>query len=141
MKKYIILCLLVLIAAVSISSVCSIDVNNQIVDGLNSTSDISQGLDDAQINNKSLFLIFDQESCYYCDLLKEDVLSDSDVQKQLNENYNVVFVDINEEYDLSANYHVMGTPTCVVIDSNGHEIARIDGYMSSDEFLDELKEI
>ena len=140
MKKYIILSLLVLIAVISISSVSSAD-SNQIVDGLNSTFDINQGLEDAQTNNKSVFLIFDQDSCYYCDLLKQDVLSDSDVQKQLNENYNVVFVDINEQYDIAADFQVMGTPTCIVIDSNGKEIARIDGYMSDDEFLDELREI
>lgn len=141
MKKYIILGLMVLIAAVSISAISSVDVNDQIVDGLNSTSDINQGVNDAQINNKSIFLIFDQDSCYYCDILKQDVLTNSDVQKELNENYNVVFVDINEQYGLAANYQVMGTPTCVVIDSNGHEIARIDGYLPTDEFLDELKEI
>ena len=132
---------MLLIAAVSISSVCGIDIDNPIVDGLNSTSDLNQGFEHSKINHNSVMLIFDQEGCYYCDLLKSDVLSDKDVQDYLNENYNVVFVDVNEQYDIAAELHVMGTPTCVILDSNGHEIGRIDGYMSSDEFLDELREI
>lgn len=140
MKKYVILFLLA-IAVISVSSVCSVDVDNQVVAGLNSTSDLNQGLDDAKVSNKTVILIFDQESCYYCDLLKKDVLSDSEVQKILNENYTVVIVDVNEEYSLAADHRVVGTPTSIFLDSNGQEIGRIDGYVSSDEFLDELKEI
>lgn len=140
MKKYIILCLLA-IAVISVTSVCSADADNPVVQGLNSTSDLNQGLDDAKISNKTVLLIFDQENCYYCDLLKEDVLSDSEVQNILNENYIVVIVDVNEEYSLAADHQVVGTPTSIFFDSNGKEIGRIDGYVSCDEFLDELKEI
>ena len=140
MKKYVILCLLA-IAVISVSSVCSVDVDNQVVAGLNSTSDFNQSLDDAKLNNKTVLLIFDQESCYYCDLLKKDVLSDSEVQNILNENYTVVIVDVNEEYSLAAEHRVVGTPTSIFLDSNGQEIGRIDGYVSSEEFVNELKEI
>lgn len=140
MKKYVILCLLV-IAAISVSSVCGVDVDNQVVAGLNSTSDLNQGLDDAKVSNKTVLLIFDQESCHYCDQLKKDVLSDSEVQKILNENYTVVIVDVNKEYSLAADHQVVGTPTSIFLDSNGQEIGRIDGYVSSDELLDKLKEI
>lgn len=140
MKKYIIL-FLIAIAVISVSAVSGADFDGQIVDGLNSTSDIAQGLDDAKINNNSIMLIFGQDSCYYCDLLKEEVLSDEEVQKELNGNFNVVFVDVNEHYDIAAEFEVMGTPTCVIIDTNGHELGRIDGYVSSDEFLDYVREI
>ena len=108
---------------------------------MNSTSYFNQSLDDAKLNNKTVLLIFDQESCYYCDLLKKDVLSDSEVQNILNENYTVVIVDVNEEYSLAAEHRVVGTPTSIFLDSNGQEIGRIDGYVSSDELLDKLKEI
>ena len=108
---------------------------------MNSTLDIEQAFNDSQINNKSVLLIFDQDTCYYCDLFKQDVLSDEDVQSQLNENFIVVFVDINEQYTVAEQLQVMGTPTSVILDSNGQEIARIDGYVSSDDFLDAIKEI
>ena len=68
MKKYAIF-LIVFIAAVSISAVSSIDAN-QIVDGLNSTSNITQALDECKLQNKTLCIYFEQDSCYYCDLFK-----------------------------------------------------------------------
>ena len=140
-KRHLIVCLILFIAIISISSVTGIDYNDQVVDGLNSTLDIEQAFNDSQINNKSVLLIFDQDTCYYCDLFKQDVLSDEDVQSQLNENFIVVFVDINEQYTVAEQLQVMGTPTSVILDSNGQEVARIDGYVSSDDFLDAIKEI
>jgi len=140
-KRHLIVCLILFIAIISISSVTGIDYNDQVVDGLNSTLDIEQAFNDSQINNKSVLLIFDQDTCYYCDLFKQDVLSDEDVQSQLNENFIVVFVDINEQYTVAEQLQVMGTPTSAILDSNGQEIARIDGYVSSDDFLDAIKEI
>ncbi len=140
-RKYLLILTLALLCVVSISAVSSAEFNDEVVTGLNSTSDINQGLDAAHSLNKSVLLIFDQDSCYYCDLLKEDVLSNRDVQDILNENYIVVFVDINEQYDLAADFQVMGTPTCVILDSDGNNVSRIDGYVSGDEFLDAVKEI
>lgn len=61
-----------LVVTISISSVTSAIFNDEIVNALNSTSDINQGLNDAQSQNKSVLLIFDQDSCYYCDLLKQE---------------------------------------------------------------------
>ena len=51
-------------------------------------------------------IFFDQASCAYCDMLKNNVLSNSDVQKQLNENYVVLFVDINENPKFADKYRV-----------------------------------
>ena len=140
-RNYILILALVFVAFISISAVSSADFNDEMVAGLNSTSDLNMGLSEAQSLNKSVLLIFDQNSCYYCDLLKEDTLSDKDVQDMLNENYVVVFVDVNEQYNLAADFQVMGTPTCVILDSDGNNVSRIDGYVSGDEFLDAVKEI
>lgn len=114
---------------------------NQIVDGLNSTSNLTQALDDADAQNKTVLLLFDQESCYYCDLLKSDVLSNVNVQKELNDNFIVVDVDVNKDSQLAEKYKVVGTPMSVFLDSNSKEINRIEGYVSAEEFLATLKEI
>jgi len=86
-------------------------------------------------------LVFDQDSCYYCDLFKNDVLSDENVQKELNEKYIVAVSDVNQEPQLAGQLRVVGTPTIVFLDSNASEINRIDGYLPADEFLDVIKEI
>ena len=131
---------LILVAAVSTSAVFSED-TFQIAEGLNATSNITQALDNATLENKTVMLVFDQDSCYYCDLFKNDVLSDENVQKELNENYVVAVSDVNQDPQLAGQLRVVGTPTIVFLDSNASEINRIDGYLPADEFLDVIKEI
>lgn len=131
---------LIILAAISLSAVYSAD-STQLVDGLNATSDLNQALSDAASQNKTVFLLFDQSSCYYCDLLKQDVLSNSDVQKELNENFIVVCVDVNKNATLAGQHKVVGTPDCIFLDADGKEVHRIDGYLPADEFLNSIKEI
>ena len=124
----------------SISAVSSIDAN-QIVDGLNSTSNITQALDECKLQNKTLCIYFEQDSCYYCDLFKSDVLSNRDVQKELNDRFVFTNIDINKYPQLAGQLRVVGTPTVVFLDSNSTEIQRVDGYVPGDEFMKTLKEI
>lgn len=134
------LIMLILAVAVCTSAVFSAEYV-EIADGLNATSDLTQALDNASLNNKTVMLVFDQDSCYYCDLLKSDVLSDEDVQKEIDENYIVAVSDVNQDPQLAGQFRVVGTPTIVFLDSNASEIDRIDGYLPADEFLDFIKEI
>lgn len=143
MKKIILLIITVLIIGSAL--ILSIDTNennnNQMVDGLNSTSDITQAITDAKNENKKILLIFDQDSCYYCDLFKEDTLSNSEVQEILNKEYVVVDIDINKEGSIASKYKIFGTPSTIFLNKNNKEIHRIEGYVSANEFLDTLKEI
>lgn len=50
-----------LVISLGIFAVGASDIN-----GLNSTSDASQGFEMAKAQNKSVVLIFDQDSCVYC---------------------------------------------------------------------------
>ena len=132
MKKLIFSALLVMLLATAASA--------QDIDGaLNVTSDVNAVL--SQNHDRNVMLIFDQESCVYCDLFKQNVLSDKAVQNELNDSYVVTIVDINKYPDVAARFNVFGTPSCVVLDSNGKEIYRLEGYVESDEFLSDLKEI
>ena len=108
---------------------------------LNNTTDLTKALDDAHNQNKSVLIVFDQKSCVYCDILKEDTLSDENVKKQLNENYIVVIVDINDQPEIADKYGIYGTPTMVILDSSSKELSRIEGYLGTDEFLKELSEV
>ena len=132
MKKLIFSALLVMLLATAASA--------QDIDGaLNVTSDVNAVL--SQNHDRNVMLIFDQESCVYCDLFKQNVLSDKAVQNELNDSYVVTIVDINKYPDVAARFNVFGTPSCVVLDSHGKEIYRLEGYVESDEFLSDLKEI
>ena len=122
-------------------TVSAVDFENTTIKGLNITHDVDGAFSEAQNQNKSLALIFDQDSCVYCEILKDNVLTNSDVQKELNENYIVVLVDINKNPDVADKYDVFGTPTVQFLDSDAKEIGRIEGYVESAEFLKTLKEI
>ena len=140
MKRYVLIISIILLLAVPLA-ISAVDFENTTIKGLNITTDVDGALNEAQSQNKSIALIFDQDSCVYCELLKDNVLSNSDVQKELNENYIVVLVDISKKPDVAAKYDVFGTPTVQFLDSSGNEIGRIEGFVESDEFLKTLKEI
>lgn len=136
MKKIILAVFLMLTLTMAVSAY---EVDDSVIDGLNTTSDVNAVL--SEKTDKKVMLVFDSDSCVYCDLFKQNVLSDSEVQSVLNDNYTVVFVDINKYYDISDKYKVFGTPTTVVINPDGDEIYRLEGYVESDEFLDGLRAI
>ena len=83
--KNILLISLIVIFIVVVSPVSFSINSDHIVDGLNSTSDLTQATNDAKIENKNVLLVFDQDNCYYCDVFKKDTLSNHEVQKQLND--------------------------------------------------------
>lgn len=140
MKRYVFILMAIMLLALA-PAVYSADFENSTIPGLNMTTDIDLALNAAQSENKSVVIFFDQASCVYCDMLKRDVLSNSDVQKQLNENYVFLLVDINENPKFADKYRVYGTPIIKFIEPSGKVIHEIQGYVEADEFLKELKEI
>ena len=135
---FILILTIVLIAGLSMVVCAS---SNDSVSGLNISDNYDSALKDAKAQNKTVMVIFDQDSCSYCDLFKQDTLSNSKVQEKLNSGFVPVVVDINKDYDLASKYKVFGTPSVVFSDSNGKEIHRIGGYVDANEFLEEIKGI
>lgn len=140
MKKYVLILMAIVLLALT-SAVYSADFENGTIPGLNMTTDVDAAFDASQSENKPMAIIFDQASCIYCDMLKEDALSNADVQKELNGNYVVLVADVNKNPDLSYKYDVVGTPMIKFVDSKGKVIGEINGYVDAGEFLKELKEI
>ena len=87
------------------------------------------------------------EGLYFCNdlkhalYLKEDTLTDSAVQKEINDNYIILITETSESPELSSQLSVYGTPTTVIFDENANELGRIDGYEPPEEYLAHLKEI
>ena len=95
----------------------------------------------AKSKKKPILVVFQQEDCEWCELLVDKVLSNQEVQKELNKRFIVTFVDMNENYKLADEYKILGTPTEVFLDYEGNEIDRIQGYEREDKFMTKLKEI
>ena len=146
MKKYALISILaIFLIACSVVSVCAADgygneYDSNFIDGLNVSYDLSQALDDAKADNKTVMVVFDQDSCSYCDMLKEDTLSDSKVQDIINRNCIPVILDVNRDYEIASQFEVFGTPEIIFLNGDGEELHRIDGYVTPDEFLREVRE-
>lgn len=139
MKRTILIGAILMLIALT-SAVSALNFDNTTIPGLNVTTDVSGAFNESQTLNKSVAVIYDSESCVYCDILKSDVLSNETIQKELNENYIILLVDVNKNPGFAADHKVLGTPTVELIDAKGSEIGRIDGYVDSAEFIKELKE-
>ena len=141
MKKYILTGLAVMVLLTLTMAVSAVDFDSGEIQGLNVTTDVDGAFSLAQSQNKTVAIIFDQDSCVYCDMLKDNVLSDKNVQKELNEKCIVLLVDINKNPQTAGKYQVFGTPVVHFVDGNGKTVQKIEGYVESDEFLSALKEI
>ena len=108
------------------------------IDGLKTSPDLDHALSLAKSKKKPILVVFQQEDCEWCELLVDKVLSNPEVQKELNKRFIVTFVDMNENYKLADEYKILGTPT---VDYEGNEIDRIQGYEREDKFMTKLKEI
>lgn len=139
MKRYFLMAFVIGILA--LAPVFAIDFDDSTIQGLNITTDIDDAFDASESENRTLMIVFDQDSCVYCDIFKSEVLSDSDVQSELNENFIVLIVDINENPDIADKYDIYGTPSIQFVGSDGKNIEKIDGGPDVDEFLDIIKGI
>ena len=111
------------------------------IDGLYFCNDLNQAFKDAKAHHRNVMIVFDGAACIYCEYLKEDCLTDSAVQKEINDNYIILITETSESPELSSQLSVYGTPTTVIFDENANELGRIDGYEPPEEYLAHLKEI
>lgn len=135
--KRIVLAIFLMLALMA--SLSAYEMDDTVIDGLNVSTHPDAVLN--QPHDKNVMLVFDSASCVYCDMLKENVLSNPDVQKVLNDKYIVALVDVSKNTDLALKYKAYGTPVTVILNQSGDEIYRIEGYVESDDFLDGLKGI
>ena len=111
------------------------------IDGLYFCNDLDKAFEDAQAHHRNVMIIFDGAACIYCEYLKEDTLTDPDVQHEINENYIILITETSESPELSQQLDIYGTPTTVIFDENGKELGRIEDYEPPEEYLNHLKDI
>ena len=111
------------------------------IEGLYFCNDLDKAFEDAQAHHRNVMIIFDGAACIYCEYLKEDTLTDPDVQHEINENYIILITETSESPELSQQLDIYGTPTTVIFDENGKESGRIEDYVPPEEYLNHLKDI
>ena len=111
------------------------------IDGLYFCNDFEYAFKEAKAHNRNVMIIFDGAACIYCEYLKEGTLTDPSVQKEINENNILLITESSASPELFQQLDVYGTPTTVILDQDGNELGRIDGYETPEEYLRDLKEI
>ncbi len=107
---------------------------------------------DAIKNNKNLIVIFESETCQYCEKLNREVLKDMEVKQNLvKNNVEIAIVNVDgkrkvldpegkkemDEQTMVAVYKVTGYPTIAVFipDKNYELFGVIPGYIPKDYFI------
>ena len=111
------------------------------IDGLYFCNDLEYAFKEAKGHNRNVMIIFDGAACIFCEYLKEGTLTDPSVQKEINENNILLITESSASPELFQQLDVYGTPTTVILDQDGNELGRIDGYEPPEEYLRDLKEI
>jgi thioredoxin 1 len=100
---------------------------------INWSTDLNSALKTAQKSNKLVFVDFYANWCEYCQELDEKTYPDQGVQQILSQKYVPVKVNVDNNPDLASKYNVYGLPTLVILDANGNEIKRVEGYQTPSE--------
>ncbi len=101
-------------------------------------TELKSALAEAQNTDKPVFVDFYTTWCYYCKELDETTFSDPRVQEKLAKNYVVAKIDADKNSNLASNYGIYGYPTLLILNSNGQEINRIEGYVDADNLLNQI---
>lgn len=109
-------------------------------------SGIFSNQDDSNLNtvsggdkgNKLTIVLLSASWCSACREFEQKTLSDPKVQDKMNKNYNFNKIDVDQNKDAAMKYATDGKvtlPTIIILDTNGNQIKKHEGYMTADEFL------
>lgn len=80
---------------------------------------------------------FEADWCGPCKMLKPVFQS---LEKKLDSNVKISYIDVDENQNLAINYGVRSVPT-VVIEKDGTEVNRIMGAQTEQTYLNEIKKL
>lgn len=147
LKVWVIAAFLIVVIAGSVIALNISDSSNQPLttnETSNSSSELKwyanfdSAISEAQNADKQIFAVFSASWCPACQQLESETLVDEKVIQKLSQNYVAVKIDVDTNPELSSKYGVYSIPTIIIMNSNGDEIKRIEGYQSPDQLSSAL---
>lgn len=94
-------------------------------------------------NKEKKLVLIDMEAvwCHWCHVMEEKTYSNAKVAELINKKFIAVKVDQDSRPDLSSKWEDYGWPATIILDSNGKELVKRQGYIKKEDFLPLLKNI
>ncbi len=105
---------------------------------LNTTDNLTLAQEIATEENKYIFLVFTSDYCDWCDELEENTLADEEIISKLDEDYVTAIINVEQQPQVAQTFNAIGTPIMILMDSNGTEFERLEGYYSPEELIEYL---
>jgi len=103
------------------------------------TNDLDKALEQAQADDKPVYLAFGAVWCPVCRHMEEVTLLESPMQALAND-FIWVFIDIDRKMSLAREWGVEATPTVFLLDPAGNTRLKIVGGASAEELLATLRD-
>lgn len=92
----------------------------------------------AKSSKRNVLIDFEATWCGPCHTMDQWVWNDVGVAQLINSEYVGIKVDADLQKALVTRLKIVGYPTMMVMDADGKEVRRVDGYQSSKQILDFL---
>ncbi len=103
--------------------------------------DLSAGLAQARDQNKPVLLYLEAVWCHWCHVMDQRTYGDAQVQAAVEAGYVPVRLDQDAHPDLSTRYRRWGWPATIILDGDGNDLAKRQGFVAAEEFAALLNRI
>ncbi len=96
-----------------------------------------------QAKKEKKLILVDMEAvwCHWCHVMEEKTYSNAKIAQLLNSKFIPVKVDQDSRPDLSLKWEDYGWPATIILDGDGKELVKRQGYIKKEDFLPLLKKI
>ncbi len=105
---------------------------------------LATGREMASQTGRPIFVDFTQKNCPPCEAMKFEVFPDPEVSTLLDERFVPVRIDLTrpgeEAMQAAQQFGIWGTPTLVVLDTQGREIGRMAQYVNAEQLAAWLRQ-
>lgn len=93
-------------------------------------------------SEKNTILFFTGKWCSPCRIMKREVFTDKEVEREINSYFTPVIIDIGSPNtkEIVNHYKVGATPTTIIVDSQGEVLDYVVGKIEKKKFLEMLSD-
>ena len=107
---------------------------------INWLNNIDAAFADAMNQFRPILILFSSAECPWCIKLKNTTLNDTEVKSLLSE-FITVEINVAQDRKTPALFGITGIPVIVLTNSNGRELLRAEGYLSTQQLLSMLNSV